>query len=384
MWDKLIWFFSELITKWKQFKAWDKVEIQIMRSGEWNHVQYWKVSVNEKVIDEVITNFNDNKRGIDLVVDENHEPDHKALALFKEIYKKWSDALFASLELTTKGAKLLSEWAYMYFSPEIIFWPKRDEETGELVSNLLTWGAFTNRPFFKKMSPLMANEATDKQQDDPIFLSIIAPTMNMFKELLQKAKAQKVLSFSEKFELQKAFNDLPEEEKTDETKQEVETEVSKPETEEKKPDAKKVVETPTNEKPLQAGETVSVEKYNEAMTRLATLEAESRQQTVEKEFNEQFAFSESNKKGFLNVAKHKDAFVNFTMTLNKEQKASFYEILGNVESNIAEKFSEIGTDANKTTSITDDGQKYNEAVKKVMKEKGIDYDAAVDVVNAQS
>lgn len=383
MWDRKIWFFSELITKWKQFKAWDKVEIQIMRSWEWNHSQYGKVKVDSKVIDEVVTNFNDNKRGIDLVVDENHEPDHKALALFKEIYKKWSDALFASLELTTKGAKLLSEWAYMYFSPEIIFWPKRDEETGELVSNLLTWGAFTNRPFFKKMSPLMANEATDKQQDDPMFLSIIEH--NMFNELLKKAKTQKVLSFSEKFELQKAFNDLPEEEQTDEAKNEVATEVAKPETEEKKPEQKKVEETPaSSDKPLQASETVSVEKYNEAIQRLAVLETETRKQTVEKEFNETFAFSESNKKGVLNVAKHKDSFVNFTMTLNKEQKASFYEILGGIESNISEKFSEIWSNTNKTTSITDDGQKYHEEVTKVMKEQNIDYDAAVDVVNARA
>lgn len=186
----------------------------------------------------------------------------------------------------------------------------------------------------------MANEATDKQQDDPMFLSIIEH--NMFNELLKKAKTQKVLSFSEKFELQKAFNDLPEEEQTDEAKNEVATEVAKPETEEKKPEQKKVEETPaSSDKPLQASETVSVEKYNEAIQRLAVLETETRKQTVEKEFNETFAFSESNKKGVLNVAKHKDSFVNFTMTLNKEQKASFYEILGGIESNISEKFSEI-------------------------------------------
>ena len=34
------WLFSDLITKEKQFKAGDKLEVQIMRTGEWDHPIY--------------------------------------------------------------------------------------------------------------------------------------------------------------------------------------------------------------------------------------------------------------------------------------------------------------------------------------------------------
>jgi phage I-like protein len=103
-------------------------------------------------------NFDDNVRKIELAVDENHEPHHKALAWYRElIVKDGGETLFAKLELTPQGAKLLSEGAYKYFSPEIYF-KKQDEETGEVISNLLIGGAFTNRPFFKAMKPLLASE----------------------------------------------------------------------------------------------------------------------------------------------------------------------------------------------------------------------------------
>ncbi len=222
----------------------------------------------------------------------------------------------------------------------------------------------------------MASEnATDKQQE-PIFLSITNKTMTKFNELLEQAKAKKVLSFSEKFELQKAFNDLEDGEKTDEVKSEVDQEIAKPETEPKKEEPK------STEDPVQASETVTVEKYNEAMTRLAELETETRKVAVEKEFNESFAFSDSNKKGFLNAVKDKDNFINFAMTLNKTQKAMFYEILGNVDKNISAKFSEMGANSNQQT-VVDNGQKYHEMVQKVVAEKNVDYDTAVDIVNAQ-
>jgi hypothetical protein len=45
-----------------------------------------------------------------LAVDENHEQNHKALWWFQELYQKGKTSLFAKIELTKKGAELLTEW----------------------------------------------------------------------------------------------------------------------------------------------------------------------------------------------------------------------------------------------------------------------------------
>lgn len=84
--------------------------------------------MDAKVLKEVKQNFDNNERGIELAVDENHEGNHKALAWYRKLTIKGKDALFATVELTKKGAELLTEGAYKYFSPEIVF-KKIDEET---------------------------------------------------------------------------------------------------------------------------------------------------------------------------------------------------------------------------------------------------------------
>lgn len=47
-----------------------------------------------------------------------------------------SKDIYAKLELTQKGADLLNEGAYKYFSPEIVFF-KTDEETQKPITNML-------------------------------------------------------------------------------------------------------------------------------------------------------------------------------------------------------------------------------------------------------
>lgn len=168
------WGFSEMgeeFAEGKVFEAGDKVEIQIMRAWKWNHPMYWEINITPETLSDVKKNFDEQARGIDLAVDENHESNHKALGWFRELTKKGKDSLFATIELTKKGAELLSEGAYKYFSPEIVF-NKQDEESWKSIKNLLIGGAFTNRPFFKAMQPLLASEwsgsieAADRHQNN--------------------------------------------------------------------------------------------------------------------------------------------------------------------------------------------------------------------------
>lgn len=104
-------FFADLphAEKGKEFKSGDVVDIQIMRTGKWNHPMYGRIDIGASTLSEVKQHFDKNTRKIKLAVDENHEQNHKALGWFKELYTKGKDSLFAKIELTKKGAELLTE-----------------------------------------------------------------------------------------------------------------------------------------------------------------------------------------------------------------------------------------------------------------------------------
>lgn len=217
---------QEPAAEFKEFKTGDTVEIQVMRTGRWNHPMYWPIEISSKTLSEVKSNFEKNARQIDLAVDENHDPHHKALWWFKELKQKWKDSLFATIELTKKGAELLTEWAYKYFSPEIFF-QKKDEETWKVVRNLLIGGAFTNRPFFKAMKPLLASEEWDDvaanrhqqgtfSDSSEIFIFNTSNPMLKFLKLLEQFVGKKTITKSERDQVQAAFNELSDNDKTQE------------------------------------------------------------------------------------------------------------------------------------------------------------------------
>lgn len=220
------WIFNAYEFKDKSYKCGDNVEIQIMRTGKWKHPQYGEFEITENTLNDVVTNFNSNVRKVDLAVDENHDPNHAALGWFRKLAIQGKDALFATIELTKKGAELLSQGAYKYFSPEIIF-NKTDEETGKNLKNLLIGGAFTNRPFFKAMKGLMASEeATENQRntDGGTQLSesniLFSPTkgmFNLYKMMGDLAEKDKITA-SEMSKFEALFAEVPEADKSEAVK----------------------------------------------------------------------------------------------------------------------------------------------------------------------
>lgn len=212
------WFFNALEFKEdKTYKNGDIVRVQIMRTGSWQHQEYGEVKITKKIIKDIVKNFEEDVRGIELAVDENHEENHKALAWFKElIVEEDGNALFADVKLTAKGAALLNEGAYKYFSPEIIFHTV-DEESGNFISNLLNGGAFTNRPFFKRMKPLMASEDANtgvqsgsaSTKGSAYFFSNSNPMKKLI-ELMAKLADKSTISASERDELAQVYSELPE------------------------------------------------------------------------------------------------------------------------------------------------------------------------------
>lgn len=373
------YLFSEFVND-REFKKGDTVQIQIMRTGKWDHPLYGEFAVTTETLNNVISNFNNKKRGVKLVVDENHEDDHKALGIFQSLYQQGQDALFAIIELTKRGADLLTEGAYMYFSPEIIF-EGEDEETGEPIKDLLVGGAFTNRPFFKNMQPLMANEegGNGKSPMSIIYFSK-NKTMNNFVALLSELTNKDKVTSAEFSELTKLFEELSDSDKTEEaksavdaveekTKEDEAAEEKKEENEDKEgeregegeeekkeeepaaADEEEKGEEEKGEVKVEASEkgmiSVSSKVFHEMQAKLKEEQSKNAKMLNEMRFSEtmtnlkKFSASEENKLGFALPEKRLDKIAKFCVSLSKEKAAEFFSILKDLKT---VQFGELGSD----------------------------------------
>ncbi len=348
----------------KQFQSWDTVDIQIMKVWKRDHPHYWEFEVTKWTLKDVVKNFKSNKRGVDLAIDENHEPEHRALGWIKDVYQKGDETLYATVELTKKGAEALSEGLYKYFSPEII-WETVDEETGEPIKNLLIGGAFTNRPFFKNMESIKATEATS---NDIHIYSYQSKTMLEFITLMSKFGSAKSLSTAQFSEIQTAYDALPEDEKTEEIKgqlSEVEAKVEAvAETTEttETTETEEVVETTETEtteteevvdevkevpEPLKASEDKKISVDFAEFTRLKNQEAKFKEQIKQfreaevKNKSQSLQFNEATGDGFLLPA-NMDKVQKFALSLTDGQEKTFFEILGTIKTDVSEYFKEKG------------------------------------------
>jgi NACalpha-BTF3-like transcription factor len=384
------WGFSEVaeFAEHKEYNAGDTVEIQIMRAGNWKHPMYGEIKVDPTVLKDVKKNFDSNERGIELAVDENHEGNHKALAWYRKLTLKGKDALFATVELTKKGAELLTEGAYKYFSPEIVF-KKMDEETGKLQTNLLIGGAFTNRPFFKAMQPLLASEdgnggeAANGDQNgnaQKFSSSYILPfnysiSMNKFLQLVAQFCELTTISADQKAQLEAAFNEIPENERStemqaaftdiaarfsdeagragddnadasDKSTADADEGDASDKGEAKADDAAATTDgeaaTVSANEDGDGEETISVKasEFKAMQSSLAKMVRDTRRNALTKSV-ETMKFSEGNKVGVV-LPKHATEVVDFALSLSEVQAEKFLKIVGNLQAT-ASKFSETGS-----------------------------------------
>lgn len=369
--EKTMWSFSE-IAEFKDMEEGQKVDIQIARAWKWNHPMYWKIEMSEQDLKEMKKNYDTNQRGIDLAIDENHEPNHKALGWIKDVYLKGKGELFATIELTKMGAELLSKGAYKYFSPEIIF-NKKDEETWKTIKNLLVGGAFTNRPFFKAMQALMANEENSNQIPNNILYFNTSRPMKTILELLAKfAEAQK-LSKEERELLTAQFSELSEEDKTDDLKAAVSeaTQFNEEVVPEVVPEVTPEVKEEEKKEEFKEGEEVTIKASELSYLRniasqAAGLIQDKRKSDITNKVNG-MKFSESNKVGIV-LPKVVNEVVEFAFSLDEDKSTKFFSIL--------EKLQTVAAD--EIWHSKDITEKYNEdAVKFFMENLWMDKESAI-------
>lgn len=136
--------------------------IEIMRQGKWNHPVYGLFEITDNTMTNIISNFDNKVRGVDISFDLEHgETSHKSEAVcwVKKLLKKGT-SLLAEVDWTEFGKEKIKTKAFKYFSPEFKF-NYEDPETGKQYNNVLFGGGLTNRPFIKRMSPIMLSETVN-------------------------------------------------------------------------------------------------------------------------------------------------------------------------------------------------------------------------------
>lgn len=383
------------ISTFTDSKEWDIITIQIMRVGKWRHQKYGVFTVEPETLKEVLHNFKENVRGIDIVVDENHERKHIALWWIRELYLENNDTeLYAKIELTVLWARKLSEWQYKYFSPEIIRNLNHDE-TGEEIKNLLIGGAFTNRPYFKGMKALQYSEDDSGSDENITFYLFTEQKMDKLLELLQKLLSAETMEQPELDTMEAMYSEMKgaEDPKASEMykgimdkKQVIADAKAKADAEEQaKKDAEaKALEDAKKDPNAQVQFTDPTTWETKAMcfaeikameTTIANYKFAEKKIAVSEKLKS-FVFSETNKMATI-LPKHNDKLTNFAMSLDDAQFSQFSEILNAMTTEAGKLFTEEGAGGEGDDDTQTRSQKVDAKAQSIMKEKGCNYKEAV-------
>ena len=136
--------------------------INILNVGQFNTTKYGPMEITDEMCKEMIVNFNNAlQAGETLPIDAEHYSDQGAYGWIKSL--EFSDGkLWATVDWNSWGLEALSNKVYKFFSPEfaeVAYHP----ETSEEFHNVLMGGGLTNRPLFRSLQPIMANNKETKE-----------------------------------------------------------------------------------------------------------------------------------------------------------------------------------------------------------------------------
>lgn len=365
-------------------------EIHVVPTGKWNHPAYGEMEIKEEHIEQFVENYSAGLR-LDLPITAGHDNgmsggEMPAIGWFKELINKGKEGLYAIVEWTEEGKKMLREGAFKYFSPEF-YTEYEDPETRKTYRHVLVGGALTNKPYFKELTPVVAFS-------EPNIINQFSNNETTMDLKTIVAKKVEELSAEEKAYLLEHKSELTPEQ-TEAFKSVVgepaETDEQKTAREEKeKGDANEAAglnrdgsaKTPAPEvnasekgKMIQMSE-VEVTLLKKKADEGAQAFAEVERMRIEKGVSA-LIFSETNKDGKF-LPKQKDSVEKFFSSLNVDQRKSFGEILASMPKL---SFGEIGDGGSTEKSVAkevegkiaekmkaNEKMKYSEALVAVMKE----------------
>lgn len=296
-------------------------KIQIMPVGEWDTVPYGKLTITHDDISQMVDNFEQGVRAGDtLPIDVDH--DGKEAAGWMTALKAEDDGLWASVEWTALGEKLLGEKRYKFFSPE--FNPEYTDPENKKVNlkNVLIAGSLVNRPLFKELQPLIASDQlTGKKTGVMLFIEHMD-----YKELLKKKTAgEKLTADEDAFVNANAKASEEDAEAEAEKKKEEEVAKKKASEEEAKAEAAKKDEAKKGKESLVTISASELRKLKEdSLAGVAALEMLEKKEVAET--IDSWMFSENG--GHFQPA-IKDDLTSFYTSLDKTQRATFTKLVDN-------------------------------------------------------
>ncbi len=123
-----------------------------------------EIKITPQILKEIVQNFQDEVRGIDLAIDFAHRSDEEAAGWIKGLTIEThghETQLWAEVEWTPDGKAALSGKRFRYLSPDFAF-AYIDNETGDKFGATLFGAGLTNRPVIKNMAPAVELTEVDE------------------------------------------------------------------------------------------------------------------------------------------------------------------------------------------------------------------------------
>jgi phage I-like protein len=141
--------------------------MQILKTGKFFDPRYKWFDITEKMLSEMILNFNKQIRGIVPALDYAHESEGIAAGWIKSLEIRKENGvteLWGNVELTPKAQKTLSDKEFGYISADFDD-NYQDNETGQKHGCVLLGAALTNRPVIKGMDAVIQLSENDNEKN---------------------------------------------------------------------------------------------------------------------------------------------------------------------------------------------------------------------------
>lgn len=141
------------------------VWVDAFKKGTWVDPRYGDTIVDDDMFNNIIKNFNDNVRGVEIGVDFQHGKDvakgNKAAGWIKQL-RAVGDKIQAAISFTEEAKAEIKDRQWRYFSPQ---WEDdyTHSEGGAKHKHVLLMGSLTNAPVFKGMAPINFSEVLDAE-----------------------------------------------------------------------------------------------------------------------------------------------------------------------------------------------------------------------------
>jgi hypothetical protein len=164
-------------------------KVQLFRTGAFYDERYGTVSITEKHLSEMVKNFTENVRGIDLAIDFSHKSEGPSAAWIKGLeVRNEGQELWAEVVWTEAGKTTLLNKEFRYLSPDFTF-EYQDNESRKKFGAVLLGAGLTNRPVIKNMSP--AVQLQEGQNMDKEYKELMEKKDKKIQELEEQIKELK-------------------------------------------------------------------------------------------------------------------------------------------------------------------------------------------------